>query len=118
MAIKHIDALIFSSRDAKQMAEFLKAIGIPLEDETHDEGPLHFAAQVGDAHIAVYDSSESQLIGPGGSRIGFHVDSLEETLGKAKEAGAKVVVEPQEVHWGRRAVVEDPDGHLVEFNEG
>jgi predicted enzyme related to lactoylglutathione lyase len=118
MATKHIDALIFSTAKAIEMTTFYKAIGMPLKDETHGDGPLHYACDLGGAHVAIYDSSESSLIPLGDSMIGFHVDSLEETLEKAKVAGAKVVVEPQEVHWGRRAVIEDPDGHLIEFNEG
>jgi predicted enzyme related to lactoylglutathione lyase len=31
--------------------------------------------------------------------------------------GARVLIRPEDVPWGRRAVVLDPDGRTVELNE-
>ena len=42
------------------------------------------------------------------------VDAIVQRL---EEAGAKVVFAPKSSPWGRRAVVEDPDGHRVELTD-
>lgn len=115
----YIDAAIFTAKDAVRTAAFYRALGLPLEEERHDDGPLHFACDVNGAHIAVYGAGKGNRR-PGrthGAMLGFRVESLAKTLGALRRAGAKVLVEPQKVPWGRRAIVKDPDGRKVELNE-
>jgi catechol 2,3-dioxygenase-like lactoylglutathione lyase family enzyme len=50
-----------------------------------------------------------------GVRIGFRVDSVDELVPLVSEAGAEVVSGPHDSEWGRRAVVRDLDGHVVEL---
>lgn len=114
-----IDAAIFTAADPRRTVAFYRALGLPLEEERHDDGPLHFACEVGGAHIAVYGAPKGKRR-PGrthGAMLGFRVGNLVKTLGALKRTGAKVVVEPQKVPWGRRAIVQDPDGRKVELNE-
>ena len=121
MGIKHIDALIMYASDLKKTVEFYRKLGVPLETEEHEEGPLHYACELGHAHVAVYESKPGAALmrGFGGaSQFGLRVDSLEETYGIAVAAGAKTIIAPMTAPWGRRAVIEDPDGRPVELNQG
>lgn len=114
-----IDAAIFTAADPERTARFYRALGLPLEEERHDDGPLHYACDVGGAHIAVYGApkAKSRPARKHSAMLGFRVANLVKTLGALKRVGAKVVVEPQKVPWGRRAIVQDPDGRKVELNE-
>lgn len=114
-----IDAAIFTAADPVKTTAFYRALGLPLEEERHDDGPPHFACDVGGAHIAVYGAAKgrSRPARKHAAMLGFRVESLAKTLASLRRAGAKVLVEPQTVPWGRRAIVGDPDGRKVELNE-
>jgi predicted enzyme related to lactoylglutathione lyase len=45
------------------------------------------------------------------------VVSLDSTVASAIAAGGEIVIAPEDVPWGRRAVVADPDGRPIELNE-
>lgn len=124
MGIQFVDALIFYSSDIEKCVQFYRAIGLPLESEEHEEGPVHYACQLGGAHIAFYqatkDSTNSQAIEKGCAgaiQIGLRVDSVDQCLDLALSAGAKVIVPPEMAPWGRRAVFADTDGRTVELNQ-
>jgi lactoylglutathione lyase len=121
MAISFIDSLILHSSRLEKCAAFYRELGLSLEHEQHGDGPVHYAGELQGAHIAIYEAKPGTAgargIG-GATQIGFRVSSLEETFRLVVEAGAKVLVEPQTVPWGKRVVVEDPDGRPVELNQG
>jgi len=48
-------------------------------------------------------------------RLGFSVPSLERVLEALQALGTAVVSQPKATAWGRRAVVQDPDGRAVEL---
>ena len=50
-------------------------------------------------------------------RIGFRVTSVDAMVGALEKTGAHVHSPPKNSQWGRRAVVEDLDGHHVELTE-
>lgn len=47
-------SLVLYAADAAATAAFYRAIGLELEDEDHGEGPVHFAAELGTVHFAIY----------------------------------------------------------------
>jgi hypothetical protein len=51
------------------------------------------------------------------TRIGFGVDSVDEITRLLSELGAEVLTPPCDSEWGRRTVVKDFDGHVVELTE-
>ena len=53
-------SLVLFVSDVDAAARFYRAVGVPLEDEDHGEGPVHFAAQLGNVHFALYPAT-----GPG-----------------------------------------------------
>lgn len=50
-------------------------------------------------------------------RIGFTVDSCDETVARISVAGHRIHSKPADTEWGRMAVAADPDGHKVEIVE-
>ena len=50
-----------------------------------------------------------------GTRIGFSVDDVDGIVPTLAAVGGSVVSPPEDIEWGRHAVVQDPDGHLVDL---
>jgi len=126
MGLQFIDAMILYAADLKKTVEFYQKLGLPLETEEHEDGPKHFACELGNAHIAIYEFSVKNAGGPskalpkgtsGASQLGLRVESVDQTFAIAVSLGAKILAEPQTVPWGRRAVFEDPDGRPIEINQ-
>ncbi len=50
-------------------------------------------------------------------RIGFQVESIDSILAQLDGFEFKLVSEPKASPWGRRAVIDDPEGHRIELTE-
>jgi len=120
--IEQIDAVVLTTARLSQSLALYRAIGLPLEEERHEGGPAHYACELGASHFALYEASEGAGSVParrvgGATLIGFRVTSLSDALESARVCGATVVVPAEDVPWGRRAVLYDPDGRMIELNE-
>jgi lactoylglutathione lyase len=114
-------ALVVYAADPARTAAFYRAVGVDLEDEDHGEGPLHFAAELGRVHFAIYPAqtpgrAPARRAG-GASFPGFYVTSLDQVSAALAGLGAAVLQPHQEMPWGCRILVEDPDGRPVEVNQ-
>ena len=59
MTIDSIGALLLISDDAQQLAAFYRdALGLPIEEERHDDIPLHYGCEVGGTHFAIHPSAD------------------------------------------------------------
>jgi len=118
--VKYIDALLIRSHNVEATVAFYRSIGLALEREQHEKGPLHYTCELGQAHFAIYRADEPgrapERYSSGATMVGFQVESVEASYEAALRAGAKSLVEPSDFPWGRRALVLDPDGRVVEFN--
>ena len=122
MSATRINALVLVSPRAQDTLAFYRAVGIPLADEQHDEGPLHWACELGGAHIAVYATEDDAPAIPswreaGSTLVGVEVEDLEVVVAALDARGAVMLRAPEDVPWGRRAVFADPDGRPVELNQ-
>ena len=52
-----------------------------------------------------------------GTLVGFEVTDLDSTVKKLKERSVKFFKRPQEEPFGKHAIVQDPDGHLISIAE-
>jgi lactoylglutathione lyase len=102
-------------RDVEVTKSFYECLGLSFRAEKHGHGPQHYAAIMGSTVFEVYPCQADSNGGP--IRIGFEVISLEKTLHALRRQSAKVCKESHDSPWGRRAVVEDPDGNRVELTE-
>jgi lactoylglutathione lyase len=116
-----VASLVLFADDASKTAAFYGAIGVDLEEERHHSGPRHFARELGGVHFAIY-AAESTGHSParraaGSCFAGFYVDSLDAAAQSLRELGASVLGGHEQMPWGCRVVVEDPDGRAVEVNQ-
>jgi lactoylglutathione lyase len=116
-----ISSLVLFSADSGRTVAFYRALGLPLVDERHEEGPPHMVTELGDIHFAIYQA-ESGGRAPGrrvaGSTFGgFYVGSLDQVQSELTSAGVRLLTEHERMPWGCRIVVEDPDGRAVEINQ-
>lgn len=81
---------------------------IPGEDPCSGRTSAVFSA--GPGRAAEFRSGGSSL-------AGFAVVSVEAAIEAARSSGAGVLQEPESYPWGLRALVQDPDGRVVELFE-
>ena len=110
-----LNLVVVYTHDIEAAMRFYGCLGLKFQSEQHGTGPTHFAAMVGEAVLEIYPSrndGEHSAV-----RLGFHVPSVEQIVNELRTRGNKILSEPQESPWGRRAVVEDPDGNRVELTQ-
>ena len=106
--------------------QFYNSLDLPLEkrqDQLEDgsEGPLHYTCDLSGIHFAIY--ALDPWTGPErrskshDTMVGFTVEKLENTLKRLSELNVKVIIAPETIDQGLRAVVLDPDGRPVELHE-
>ena len=114
-------SLVLLVSDVDAAARFYRAVGVPLKDEDHGEGPVHFAAELGGVHFALYAATgpgrAPERRSAGASFAGVYVDSLDDVLRNVAALGAPLLSGHEVMPWGCRFVVEDPDGRAVEVND-
>jgi len=115
-----LGALVIFATHMDEVVSFYRALGVPLEDETHEDGPVHQACDLGAVHFAVFPSGADAGPGSRSGRAvmpGFAVPSLGDALKHVRALGSEIVEEPTEYPWGPRFLVRDPDGRTVEVFE-
>ena len=111
-----LNLLVRRVKDLELALGFHEALGISFESHQHGRGSKHLAGgTVGNsALLELYPLREGQS--PTTSvRIAFRVDAIDPCLDALLGAGGKVIEAPHDGEWGRRAVVQDPDGHKIEL---
>ncbi len=115
-----LGALIVFARQLSETVAFYRAIGLPLEEESHEDGPKHFACELGPVHFAIFEGTENgtaSFRAAGSVMPGLAVDSLERAFEAMQQLGATIKQPPTEYPWGPRMLVEDPDGRTIELFE-
>jgi predicted enzyme related to lactoylglutathione lyase len=116
-----VDVASLVSAEVERTAAFYRAIGIALEDEQHDGGPVHHACELGPVHFAIYPAESASTTpgrrGAGSTFAGFYVDSLDAVAAALSELSAAVIGEHEQMPWGCRMMFQDPDGRPVEVNQ-
>jgi lactoylglutathione lyase len=119
--VTEIASLVLFAADVNTTADFYRAIGLELEHEDHGEGPVHFATELGGVHFAIYPTDVRGRAparrAVGSSFPGFYVAALDEVTESLRQLGASVLTEHEQMPWGCRVVVEDPDGRAIEVND-
>lgn len=118
-----VASLVLFASDLEESAAFFRAIGVPLEEEDHDEGPTHWATELGPVHFAIYQAEDglggraAELRSASSTFPGFYVDSLDDVVGRLQHRGTSFLETHQVRPWGCRVIVEDPDGRAIEINQ-
>jgi hypothetical protein len=89
MKASGFSAVVIWSGRLNEMVSFYKALGLPLETEEHEEGPVHYACELGSTHFAIFESKPGDAVhrGIGGSTmIGLQVSNVDEAYSIAKNS--------------------------------
>lgn len=106
--------IVVKTPDIERSARFYSALGLQLHKHSHGQGPLHYTYEDSGHAFEIYPSQKHESTAPY-VRIGFSVPSVDDLMTRAVQAGGTVKCLPMNSEWGRRAIIEDPDGHIVEL---
>jgi hypothetical protein len=110
----HLNLVVLRSADIERAVSFYRELGLSFTRHSHGSGPEHYVSEVSGLVFEIYPMTpkSSPTLG---TRIGFSVDSVDVVVGMLTKIGATIVTPPTDSEWGRRAVVKDFDGHMVEL---
>lgn len=109
----HLNLTVLRSPDIDRASNFYSALGLLFTKHRHGFGPEHYASCVNGFVFEIYPlGKHPPTIG---TRIGFSVDDVDTIVPMLLEIGAELVSSVADTEWGRRAVVKDLDGHIVEL---
>jgi lactoylglutathione lyase len=111
----NINLLVLKTPRPAELASFYEKLGVQFEQQQHDTGPMHYAAQIDGIIFEIYPLPKNREKADDTLRLGFTVDDLLATVKRLKDSGAKIIQEPVVTEWGYGAVVEDLDGRKVEL---
>jgi PhnB protein len=108
----------FTIKNADRAIEFYKYV-FGAEEEFRMDGPdgkvMHAALKIGDSKIMMTEERPEMKMSTGVSKAStyVYVDNPDEAFKKAKEKGAKVIMEPADMFYGdRTACFTDPFGQI------
>lgn len=109
-----ISLLVVHAHDIEQSREFYIRLGLSFSEEKHGSGPRHYAAVLDGIVFEIYPCRTNRPATQ--MHLGFRVTSVDSIVENLRNHGATIISEPKDSPWGRRAVVEDPDGNAVELS--
>lgn len=106
-----LNLLVLRSSDLEKSVGFYNLLGLSFVEEKHDSGPKHYSSQIGQLVFELYPLGEKDPTHH--IRLGFVFDSVDETLLWLESES--IVHSAEDTDRGRLAVVNDPDGHIIEL---
>ena len=106
--------LVIRSPDIEPAVTFYERLGLHFERHSHGKGPEHYASETDGFVFEIYPQ-RNDSDATTNTRIGFSVESVDDTLQSLNELGVEILSPAKDSPWGRRAVVRDLDGHTVEL---
>lgn len=110
----HLNLVVLRSLDLDRGAEFYRQLGLLFTKHRHGTGPEHYSSEVSGLVFELYPLTAKSST-TSGTRIGFRVDSVDSVVEQLTKIGAMVISPAADSEWGRRAVVKDFDGHIIEL---
>jgi predicted enzyme related to lactoylglutathione lyase len=115
-----LNLIVVRSANLEASLTFYGALGLSFVQEQHGTGPIHYSCELGGTVIEIYPGKPGTAPdrrNAGATLIGFQIADLDATLKALEPTGTVVLTAPQDSDWGRRAVVQDPDGRAIELNQ-
>src|SRR5688572_11047402 len=109
-----LNLIVIRSPDIERACRFYSALGLAFTKHAHGTGPEHYACELAGVVFEIYPR-KSDADSTTATRLGFRVPSVDAAVASLLSLGARVISPPKESPWGRRAVIDDPDGHRVEL---
>jgi lactoylglutathione lyase len=115
-----LNLIVLRTADLDTALSFYGAFGLEFLQEQHGAGPIHYSCTQGALVIELYPGKPG--IAPdrkyaGATMIGFQVSDLNSVIERLTQQERTIITPPQDSAWGRRALVQDPDGRSVELTQ-
>jgi lactoylglutathione lyase len=115
-----MNLLVLRTAQLEKCLTFYQAIGLKFDQEQHGKGPIHYACELGTIVLEIYPGDPG--LAPdrktgGATMLGFQVVALDNLLEVLGGEGIPILSPIQSSAWGKRAVVQDPDGRAIELNQ-
>lgn len=110
-----INLIAIRSSDLSLAEDFYNHLGVFFDRKRHGEGPEHLCGGGGFGPLLeIYPLAEDQF--PTTSvRLVISIDDVDAYMDGMARLGAEIIENPHDTEWGRRAVVKDLDGHMIEL---
>ena len=108
-----LNLTVLRSPDIERASRFYSAMGLLFMKHRHGNGPEHFTSCINGFVFEIYPLGKHPSTH--GTRIGFSVDDVDSIVPMLIAVGAELISPAADSEWGRRAVVKDLDGHVVEL---
>ena len=115
MTFRKVGAVILLVSDMERSIRFYRdTLGIPIKIKS--KAWTEFFNK--DTVLALHPAKKKSKMKTGsGMLVGFEVSDLDSTVKKLKQKKVKFFKKPKEEPFGKHAIIEDPDGHLVSIAE-
>lgn len=107
---------VLRARDPNALAFFYGSLVLTFQKERHGSGPEHMSCQTGEGILEIYPGLD-EVGSTRAVRLGFTVNDLDARCSAVGENKGRLVREPHVTRWGRRATIEDPEGHTIDLLE-
>jgi lactoylglutathione lyase len=109
---KKVGAVILLVSDMEQSIKFYRdSLKLPIKSQSDDWTEFFSSGTV----IALHPVKRKAKVqtDSSGTLVGFMVNDFDLTIYKLREKNVKFFKEPKEEPFGKHAIIEDPDGHLI-----
>ena len=93
---------------------YKETLGLPIKTKSKDWTEFFSSGTVLALHPA---KKKSAIKAASGMLVGFEVSDLDASVKKLKEKKVKFYKKPKQEPFGKHAIIQDPDGHLVSIAE-
>ncbi|MEO0824402.1 MAG: VOC family protein [Cyanobacteria bacterium J06635_15] len=108
--------IVIRADDVDSLADFYTILGCKFVKHCHGQGSEHYAYETDDGFVFEIYPRLKEPQSTIGVRLGFQVASVDEVIHRMQADGrGEVIAKPADLPWGRRAVIDDPEGHRVEL---
>lgn len=115
MSFSKVGAVILLVSSMERSVKFYKeTLGLPIKTKSKDWTEFFSSGTV----LALHPAKKKSAIKPAsGMLVGFEVSDLDASVKKLKEKKVKFYKKPKQEPFGKHAIIQDPDGHLVSIAE-
>lgn len=115
MMFRKVGAVILLVSSMQASTRFYKdTLGLPLKTKSRDWTEFFTEGTV----LALTPAKKKSMVGSGiGMLAGFMVSDMNATVKALKAKKVKFFKNPKDEPFGKHAIIEDPDGHLISIAE-